>query len=60
MTQAVYTGDPAHAHPTYDRLGDHCEAVLIRFDPYEIPYQELVLFFFQIHDPTERNGQVPV
>ena len=54
-SQVVYAGAMDHAHPTYDDLGNHAEALLIRFDPEFIKYHELVKFFFQCHDPTEKN-----
>jgi len=47
--------------PTYGEVceGDtaHAEAVKIEFDPEVVGYEELVEFFFRIHDPTTLNQQ---
>lgn len=35
----------------------HAESVKIEFDPKQLSYEELLLFFFKIHDPTTKNQQ---
>lgn len=37
----------------------HAEAVRIKYNPAEVSYEELARFFFEIHDPTQTNGQGP-
>ena len=37
----------------------HAEVVKIEFDPTQITYQEILYFFFKIHDPTTLNSQGP-
>jgi len=51
------------ANPTYedvctDRTG-HAEVVQLDYDPAQIPYEEILRVFFEIHDPTTLNRQGP-
>jgi methionine-S-sulfoxide reductase len=37
---------------------DHAEAIRIEFDPNLLSYEELLRFFFRLHDPTQVNRQM--
>ena len=60
-TTVGYTGGKI-PNPTYEivktGLSGHAEAVLIEFDPVVLNYEELLRFFFRIHDPTTLNRQM--
>lgn len=61
-TYAGYTGGTKE-NPTYEtvrsHLSDHLEAVLVEFDPSIVSYDELCKLFFEIHDPSQTDGQGP-
>ena len=38
---------------------NHAEVVKINFDPKIVSYEEILNFFFKIHDPTTLNRQGP-
>ena len=48
-------------NPNYDTVknGDtgHAEALKLEYDPEKTSYRELLMFFFQIHDPTTPDRQ---
>lgn len=49
--------------PSYNDVcrGDsgHYEAIRVLYDPSVLSYEQLVKYFFEIHDPTQRDGQGP-
>lgn len=55
-----YTGG-SFSNPTYDIVttgnSGHAEAVEIKFNPEKISYENILKFFFKIHDPTTVNKQ---
>jgi len=59
-TVVGYTGGSV-PNATYDVVkqgaSGHAEAVQITFDPAKISYQELLAWFFRMHDPTTANRQ---
>lgn len=57
-----YTGGYV-PRPSYEQvcsnLTGHAEAVKIVFDPEQVSYRTLAKRFFEIHDPTQQDGQGP-
>lgn len=59
-TEVGYTGGST-PNATYEmvktgRTG-HAESIRIEFNPDVISYEEILRFFFRLHDPTTRNRQ---
>jgi methionine-S-sulfoxide reductase len=59
-TEVGYTGGKSE-HPVYEdvktgRTG-HAESIEIEFDPAKISYDEILDYFFRLHDPTTMNQQ---
>lgn len=59
-TDVGYTGGTLE-NPSYEDVhagrGGHAEAVRIVFDPQKLSYEDLLTWFFRMHDPTTRNRQ---
>lgn len=67
-TDGVYTSRVGYTggnkeNPTYKEVCQtdtgHYEAIEITFNPEIISYEDLAKLFFEIHDPTQSNGQGP-
>ncbi|MGH7197267.1 MAG: peptide-methionine (S)-S-oxide reductase MsrA [Candidatus Omnitrophota bacterium] len=61
-TRVGYSGgrtkNPSYEEVCSGRTG-HAEAVEITYDPSKISYEELLLTFWQYHDPTTKDRQGP-
>ncbi|MCB0308296.1 MAG: bifunctional methionine sulfoxide reductase B/A protein [Bdellovibrionales bacterium] len=59
-TYVGYTGGIT-LNPNYEEVkkgkSGHAEAVKIEFDPSKITYEEILSYFFRLHDPTQLNRQ---
>lgn len=59
-TSVGYTGgvfkNPTYRDVTTGETG-HAEAVQVIYDPSKISYEELLRYFFRLHDPTTLNQQ---
>jgi len=59
-TEVGYTGGtldkPRYEDVKKGRTG-HAESIEIEFDPAKISYDEILDFFFRLHDPTTANRQ---
>jgi methionine-S-sulfoxide reductase len=55
-TVVGYTGGKVE-NATYQNHEGHAEAVEITFDPKKTTYEDLLIFFFKMHDPTTLNRQ---
>ncbi len=53
-----HTENPSYQDVSYKNTG-HYEAVEITFDPKIVNFETLAKKFFEIHDPTQKNGQGP-
>jgi len=50
--------NPSYYDVVYGKTG-HREVVEISYNPEKVDYETLVRYFFEIHDPTQENGQGP-
>jgi len=50
-------------NPSYQQVCSkttgHLETVEVTYDPDKVSFEELAKYFFEIHDPTQANGQGP-
>ena len=55
-TEVGYTGGSVK-NATYQNHEGHAEAIKITFDPSRISYEDILEYFFKLHDPTTLNRQ---
>ena len=55
-TNVGYTGGNVK-NATYRNHEGHAEAIEIKYDPSKISYEQILDFFFKLHDPTTLNRQ---
>jgi peptide methionine sulfoxide reductase msrA/msrB len=53
-----HTKNPTYEAVIYTNTG-HYEVVQVAYDEKKVTYEELAKLFFEIHDPTQENGQGP-
>ncbi|MCA1732052.1 MAG: bifunctional methionine sulfoxide reductase B/A protein [Acidobacteria bacterium] len=59
-TEVGYTGgelkNPRYEDVKTGRTG-HAESIRVEFDPSKIKYEDILRYFFRLHDPTTKNRQ---
>lgn len=55
-TEAGYCGGE-NENPTYHNHPGHAETLMVEYDSTVISYQELLDWFFRVHNPTTENRQ---
>lgn len=62
LAESGYTGGHL-LHPSYQQVCEgntgHYEAVRVLYDKTQTSYSEVLKRFFELHDPTQKNGQGP-
>lgn len=53
-----HTKNPSYMDVVRKRTG-HLEVVEVSYDSSKVSYETLAKLFFEIHDPTQKNGQGP-
>jgi len=53
-----HTKNPTYQDICYKNTG-HLEVVKVNYNPSVVSYENLAKLFFEIHDPTQVNGQGP-
>jgi len=53
-----HTQNPTYQDICYKDTG-HLEVVQVEYDANKVSYESLAKLFFEIHDPTQTNGQGP-
>ena len=56
--QGGHVDNPTYKQVCYTDTG-HAESVKVVYDPSQISYEELLGWFFKLHDPTQLNRQGP-
>jgi peptide methionine sulfoxide reductase msrA/msrB len=56
QTEVGYTGG-AVAEATYENHAGHAESVQVVFDPDKLSFEQLLRWFFRMHDPTTQDQQ---
>lgn len=62
ITEVGYSGghkeNPSYEEVCHKKTG-HLEAIRVVYDTAKINYEKICQFFFEIHDPTQTDGQGP-